>query len=238
MHIRARSGTTVSTTDSTTDSTGRPRGPFLRATRRAITGVLVVLVAGNALVAGAWLVMRARAGSPPTAAGIHNFRVVDDRVLRGDAPTAQGYRSLAELGVTTVVDLRAERNLWEPRALLNQLGLRRFHLPVRDGQTPRPADVRRVLDIIEEADGRVYVHCGAGVGRTGAMVAAYLVATGQSSATGALAANLAVGPPSLEQIVYAASLDGADQPRQPPVAVEVLSRFLDAPRRIWSRLRA
>ena len=37
------------------------------------------------------------------------------------------------------------------------------------------------------------------------MAAAYLVATGQRSGGSALIANLSVGPPSLEQVLYAAT---------------------------------
>ena len=82
--------------------------------------------------------------------------------------------------------------------------------------------------------GKVFVHCGAGVGRTGSMVASYLVATGKASPREALEKNLAVGPPSLEQVSYVARLDGDfDRPNPGLVAV---SRFLDAPRRIWSRV--
>ncbi|WP_406215152.1 hypothetical protein [Streptomyces canus] len=44
----------------------------------------------------------------------------------------------------------------------------------------------------------MFVHCGAGVGRTGTMAAAYLVKTGEQSS--AVRRNLAVGPPSIEQI--------------------------------------
>ena len=66
------------------------------------------------------------------------------------------------------------------------------------------------------------------------MAAAYLVATGQRSGGSALIANLSVGPPSLEQVLYAATLDSDRTPRQPPVVVKVVSRFLDGPRRIWS----
>src|SRR5690606_9583184 len=101
----------------------------------------------------------------------------DARVWRGRAPDAPAYAALAEAGVTDVVDLRAERDLDVPEALLDELGVARHHLPIRDGQTPDHADVQAFLAIVEQADGLVYVHCGAGVGRTGSMAAAYLLAT-------------------------------------------------------------
>ena len=119
--------------------------------------------------------------------------------------------------------------------LLADLGLSRFHLPVRDGQLPTAEQAARFVEIVEASDGIVYVHCGAGVGRTGAMVAHYLTTTGETSSSEALRRNLAVGPPSLEQILFAARAGGSEYER-PGTIVTGLSRVLDAPRRIWHNL--
>jgi protein-tyrosine phosphatase len=106
-------------------------------------------------------------------------------------------------------------------------------IPVRDGQIPSRAEVDEFLRVVQESPGRVLVHCGAGVGRTGTMVAAYRSAVGMGNGTDAMRQNLAVGPPSLEQLVFASRIDGGTS--RPPVAVVVTSRLLDAPRRMWSR---
>jgi protein-tyrosine phosphatase len=207
-----------------------------RVGRRLLVGAAAVLIMGNLSILGASLAARAEQPPPDRdLPGVDNFRVVDERVLRGDAPTVEGYRSLAALGVTTIVDLRAERDLHVPDGLLTELGIERVALPIRDGQTPTAEQVRRFVATVEASGGLVFLHCGAGVGRTGAMTAAYLVTTGQRSGRGALLANLAVGPPSLEQILYAATLDLGGAPHQPPDAIKVVSRFLDGPRRLWSR---
>ena len=80
------------------------------------------------------------------------------------------------------------------------------------------------------------MHCGAGVGRTGTMAAAYLVTTGRTSGEEAVERNLSVGPPSIEQLTFSARL-GRDEVRRPGAPVVALSRALDAPRRLWVRVR-
>jgi hypothetical protein len=134
--------------------------------------------------------------------------------------------------VTTVVDLRAEDDIARDQAYGRRLGLRVVAMPIRDGQLPSSDQIAQFVNLVDESEGTVFVHCGAGVGRTGAMAAAYLVATDQAGRAEVLRRNLAVGPPSLEQLWFAATLDGdADRPPAPIVAA---SRVLDAPRRILS----
>ncbi len=107
-----------------------------------------MLVLGNvAIVAGVALARGATANPNGVAAveGVDRMRQVDDRLLRGDAPSEEGYADLAAQGVTTVVDLRAERDIAVPEERLEVLGIRRVHLPVRDGQLPLTA-ASRALD--------------------------------------------------------------------------------------------
>lgn len=177
---------------------------------------------------------RARAGVHRVPApGVAKFARVDARVWRGAAPTAEGYRWLRAEGVRTVVDLRAEL----PPADASGPGLSIVRIPVRDGQVPGPGQVRRFLDVVEDARRPVFVHCGAGVGRTGSMVAAYLVGTGRTYAAAATARSLAFGPPTLEQFAFMRSLD-VPAARRPARAVVVFSRIADSPRRARARLRA
>ena len=204
----------------------------------ALAGFALFLVVGNAVMLSIHGVARQAADVDVTApAGIRNFREVNGQLWRGAAPSTQGYRSLAAGGVTTIVDLRAEDDLHVDEAMLADLGVTRVHIPIRDGQAPPADKVRQFLQAVKDSPGKVYVHCGAGVGRTGSMVAAYLVATGQASPTQALRHNLSVGPPSLEQVSYMAMMDAGEFER-PNAALTAASRVLDAPRRIWSRVNA
>lgn len=204
---------------------------------RSVVGLAAALVIGNATILAASALAKSTLPRqtievPADVAAIHNFVAIDARLWRGGAPGADGYRALAAAGVTTIVDLRAERDLEIPEVLLEDRGLTRVAIPIRDGQAPTPEQVQRFLDAVDASPGTVYLHCGAGVGRTGAMAAAYRVSRGDRG-WDAMRANLAVGPPSLEQLAFAASLHAGQPAERPPAALVAASRVLDAPRRIW-----
>jgi protein tyrosine phosphatase (PTP) superfamily phosphohydrolase (DUF442 family) len=208
---------------------------WVRCGRWIALGFVALVAVANVAILAASRVMALTTDAVRPAVevdGVTHLRVVDERVWRGARPSEAGYRTLAASGVTTIVDLRAEDDIADDQAYGRRLGLRVVSLPIRDGQLPSATQVDRFINLVDESDGTVFVHCGAGVGRTGAMAAAYLVDTGQASRSEALRRNLSVGPPSLEQIWFAATVDGdADRP---PVPVVALSRVLDAPRRILS----
>jgi len=167
---------------------------------------------------------------------VKNFAEVDDRLWRGATPNEEALVALAANGVTTVVDLRAETGVQTYDALRRRLGVTRVHLPLWDGQAPNREQVERFRRVVGESSGRVFVHCGAGVGRTGTMSAAYLVASGRATGAEAAKRNLAVGPPSVEQLVFTFLLAGGNV-RRPPAPVAAFSRAVDGPRRFWVRVR-
>ena len=199
---------------------------------RALAVVVAVLIAGNLTIFGLHLFLRTEVPAADVKAPIKNLEIVDDHLWRGAAPGKAGYEALAANGVVTIVDLRAEEDIKVDEAHLESLGIRRVHLPVRDGQAPAADVVQKFLDVVNSSPGRVYVHCGAGVGRTGTMAAAYLVDAGEANGMEAVKRNLAVGPPSLEQVIF--GLRGA---KKPPAPVVALSRTLDAPRRLLVNVR-
>ena len=204
--------------------------------RRRVVGTvvvyaLVVVIAQALLLVG---VAAARiVGERPTTdmAGVRNFRTVDSQMWAGGQPEGDAYRELAARGVRLVVDLRTgsrDDPTEDDPALLGQLGVGYLRLPVPDGHVPSEDQVRRFLAAVRETDGVVFVHCGGGVGRTSALTAASMRATGAGPR---LVDTMAVGPHTVEQLWFVATGDTNPLVRR-------TSELLDAPRRAWSRLRS
>jgi atypical dual specificity phosphatase len=94
-------------------------------------------------------------------------------------------------------------NLYEaadPVDLLAELGAESLHLPVRSAEPPSQEQLDVAVEAIEAARAqgiRVAVHCQAGLGRSGTLLAAYLVSQG-ATADEAMARVRAVRPGSIE----------------------------------------
>ncbi|MGH2505376.1 MAG: protein-tyrosine phosphatase family protein [Ktedonobacterales bacterium] len=71
-----------------------------------------------------------------------------------------------------------------PAATLDRLELAWLHLPIDDQTAPTQADLLAALDFIDQqrvAGRGVLVHCRIGEGRTGAILAAYLIRQGATA---------------------------------------------------------
>lgn len=95
------------------------------------------------------------------------------------------YRRLQQLldaGIRVFLDL-TEVGEAMPYAPALGDGARHVRMPIIDFDVPPPEKMREILDVIDaaRADAQpVYVHCLAGLGRTGAVVGCYLVRHGLS----------------------------------------------------------
>ena len=86
--------------------------------------------------------------------------------------------ALRQCGVTTLITL-TERDL--PQDALGRHGLANLHLPVRDREPPTVAQIQMLLlrmELLLRKGEVLAVHCLAGLGRTGTVLAAWLVREG------------------------------------------------------------
>jgi len=106
-------------------------------------------------------------------------------------------RWLRAQGIEVLVSLTEDR---PRRDWTEEAGLLVFHEPLEDMEAPSQEQLERAVSAIVKATARnmsVAVHCGAGLGRTGVVLAGYLVAKG-SSAQSAVAKVRRLRPGSIE----------------------------------------
>jgi atypical dual specificity phosphatase len=104
---------------------------------------------------------------------------------------------LREQGIEMLISLTEEppRRTW-----INEAGLFLIHIPVEDLTAPTQEQLDQSISAIRKAHERgwgVGVHCGAGLGRTGTILACYLITQGLS-AKNAIARVRRLRPDSIE----------------------------------------
>lgn len=124
-------------------------------------------------------VMRSAYGERLKLSGVPNGGKINDSLLRGAQPRQDGVQQLKNLGVTTIVDLRAEdpgRATWE-RQQAESLGMRFVSIPLDGWNPPSNEQIAQFLALFRNnPKEKVYVHCRYGEDRTGVFVAAYRMA--------------------------------------------------------------
>jgi protein tyrosine phosphatase (PTP) superfamily phosphohydrolase (DUF442 family) len=121
--------------------------------------------------------------------GVGNFYKVNDHLYRGAQPTDRGFRSLSQLGIRTVLDLRIpeERSNQEEK-IVKSLGMRYVHLPMNGSQYPTDAEIQKALSVLDDRSAwPIFVHCREGKDRTGAVIACDRIAREGWTNTRALA---------------------------------------------------
>jgi atypical dual specificity phosphatase len=123
--------------------------------------------------------------------------LADGRIAACAYPAGGTLGDLARAGVGTLVNLHERPH--DPAALARH-GLAQVHLPVRDFTPPSPDQLAAGVAAIDRAlaaGQRVAVHCAAGLGRTGTLLACWLVSHG-AAPDDAIAAVRAARPGSVE----------------------------------------
>jgi hypothetical protein len=115
-----------------------------------------------------------------------------------------GKRMLQARGINACVNMRIERD-----DAAHGLALDRYlHLPTVDDTAPSLEHLEQGVAFIRDVisgGGKVYIHCGAGVGRAPSMAAAYLMAEGYTLAEALAMIRkprpfITITPPQMEQL--------------------------------------
>jgi len=116
--------------------------------------------------------------SPKAVDGINikNFGQMDNILYRGGQPAESDYKALAAYGIHTIVDLRNDEEAFAKSAA-EAAGLKYYNIPMDGVSAPSDEDVAKFLSIINDpSSGKIFMHCKAGIHRTGAMGAVYRIA--------------------------------------------------------------
>jgi protein tyrosine phosphatase (PTP) superfamily phosphohydrolase (DUF442 family) len=111
-----------------------------------------------------------------------NLSWITDDLAAGGSVQTRDYPRLRDIGVTAVIDLRAESQ--DDAEKLRQLGIEFLHLPTPDRYAPTVEKLAIGVQWAEDrltAGGKVFAHCEHGVGRGPLMVGCVLVSRGATT---------------------------------------------------------
>jgi protein tyrosine/serine phosphatase len=104
---------------------------------------------------------------------ISNFGQMDENFYRGARPKAEDFRSLAALGIKTVIDL-TDNSLEREKPAVEAAGLRYVNIPIKDKSYPTMEQANAFLKVVNDPEtGKFFLHCAGGRHRTGVMGAVY-----------------------------------------------------------------
>jgi protein-tyrosine phosphatase len=116
-----------------------------------------------------------------TGVPVWAFSQITPNLYVGGQHKTKGMRGMSDEGITAIVNMR-EQHLCDSRNGIQ--GERYLHLATIDNTPPTLEDLEKGVEFITteiNKGGKVYVHCGVGVGRAPTQAAAYLISTGMTT---------------------------------------------------------
>jgi len=111
--------------------------------------------------------------------GVKDAGKLNDHLYRGTQPNKKGVQALQQLGVTTIVDLRAEfhHESDNEKKEAESLGVQFVLIPGNGWSPPTDKQIAEFFALLSEQPKRtVFIHCWLGGDRTGVFLAAYRIA--------------------------------------------------------------
>ena len=134
-------------------------------------------------------VLRSAYGEKLKRNGLPNGGRINDSLFRGAQPHAEGLKELKNLGITTIVDLRGERQgtVATERKRAEEHGMRFVNIRASGWSPPKDGELVQFFSLLQKQPREtLYIHCWLGNDRTGVFIAAYRIAFEHWSAEHAL----------------------------------------------------
>ena len=104
--------------------------------------------------------------------GLPNFAKVSDDLYRGAQPTREGFKRLKEMGIRTIVSLRAFHS---DKEMIKGLGFNYVNISFKTWHPEEEDVVKFLREVTKKENQPVFVHCLHGADRTGMMTAIYRI---------------------------------------------------------------